>query len=456
MQIAIEDYYESARHHLEGSEDDVRRQIFDLYPFLLSKFGPQCSIKILIDALNKNQGTTAVIKNQLSKAEFYQGDVSDGQGLHIIHHPQELPNGQLNTIDSSIVACKAAAEFLAGKECTTKELRQALLQTDGDVELAALIAHGLPVEALGDLRAILAATNLKKSEEDPDAPKAVKFKTVVGTNQSSEAFAKIVRDASEVGEIEPAKLGPGKHTGGVLKARDAVTHQSYILKPGSGKQNPIIGESETGATQSQREAAFYSFACALDLGQFVPECHLILCGEKEYACIKFLPFNYKNLNDLKQQDPNLPKRLFSLYNDGTLHKWAVLDYISGNPDRHYGNVMASGDSIRLIDHGSAFAGLDFDPAKDGMSFVPCYLRPGVPGFNKLSVDEKLRKMPRLSAENEKKFRHWLLSLSSQTLGQILGGYGIDPSPELIRLEKLQAATNYQTADLAVLSAWVVP
>jgi hypothetical protein len=450
MQVTILDIYQDTKHHLEGSTEDVRAQVLDLYPFLRQKFGPQCSIGILIDALNKTQFAYASISDSISKSEE-NPPVVDGQGLHVVRYDQEAPVGQLNTSDVFIEVCKAAAAFLAGHECTARELRQALLEADGDAELAALIAHGLPATSMPDLRAVLAASDLKKSEQD-DTP--VKFLKVEPTNESSKAFAEIISRASEEGEIRSIKL-TGKHAKGILRARDSVTHKSYILKPGAGRQNPIVGENETSATQSQREVAFYAVACAFGLGEYLPECHLLLLDDKEFACMAFLSFNFKNLNDLKVHDASLPRRLLSLYNDGTLHRWAALDYVCGNPDRHSGNVMASGDSVRLIDHGSSFCGLSFDPAKDGMSFVPYYLRPSVVGFNKMSVDDKLRNMPRLNAENAARLKKWLLELNSGILGQLVTSYGIDPRPEQIRLERLQAATEYQSADLAVLSSWVV-
>jgi hypothetical protein len=445
MRLVIKDHYEDTRHTLEGSPEDVRSQVLDLYPFLLVKFGPHADIAIYVNALNKNQGTTAAIKDSLSKSQIN----ADGQGLHIIRHDIDTKHGQISTTDSQIEACRAAAEFLAGHPCSDQEMRQALLQEDGDPYKAAVVAHGLEDSAVADIKAIIDAS-LSKAEDQP-----VQFKTVASLTESGAIFATAIKSASDAGEVFPIKLGSGKHNKGTLKARDSENHQSYILKPGSGKQNPVQGEEESGSTQSQREAAFYNVAVAWGLGEYLPECRLLLIDGAQFACTVMLPMVYKNFNDLKALDPNLPKRLLHLYNDGTLHKWATLDYVCGNPDRHYGNVMASGDKVKLIDHGSAFAGASFDPAHDKQSFVPCYLRPGVPGWSKLSTDQKLRALPRLNAENESKFRKWLLDLNKQTLSQLLIPFGIDPTPEHDRLERLQKATSYQTADLAILSCWVV-
>ena len=159
MQVIVSDLYSSSRHHLEGNEDDVRAQLLELYPHLLVKFGAHCDIKILVDALNKSQFASASIVDSLNKHESYQGAVVEGQGLQVIRYGQNVPHGQVAPKMAQLEACRGAAAFLAGKPCTDLELRQALLQEE-QPELAALRAHNLPVTALKDLQAILAASTL--------------------------------------------------------------------------------------------------------------------------------------------------------------------------------------------------------------------------------------------------------------------------------------------------------
>jgi hypothetical protein len=453
MRVIISDHYENARHVIEGDDEDVRSQVLDLYPYLLTKYGPHCDINILVKDLNHSQFASAVVLNDLDKSDRYDtpGIIQDGIGQHVIRYPSSTKHGQIHTQDTQLEACREAGAFLSGHPCEDKEMRQALLQNDGNPELAALAAHGLPLTMLEDLRAVL-SSSLKKSEE---STQPVKFKDVSSATASGTVFAEIVKKSSDAGEIKHILLGKGKHNHGMLLARDSETHQSCILKPGSGHLPNSGGEQETGATQSTREACFFAVAQAWGLGEYMPECHLLLIDGQEYACSRFLPNSFKNFNDLKAHDPGLPGRLMHLYNDSTLHKWAAMDLILGNPDRNAGNVMASGDKVKLIDHGSTFAGASFDPAKDGISFVPYYLRPSVTEFNSLSTNDKLRKLPRLNAENEAKLRKWILDLNPELMGQIMTQYGIDSGPEKDRLQKLQQALGYQTADLAVLSAWVV-
>jgi hypothetical protein len=436
MKLTIKDLYQDKDEHLSGTPEDVRSQLLTLYPFLLTRFGPHCDIDILVDALNRSQCCFVVENDPLGKSEYH------GSAKH----------GQLYTVDEQLEALRAAAAFLAGHPCSDKEMRQALIQSDADPALAVLRAHGLSPDLLPDLVAVAnASQQLEKSEEDSQP---ISFSEVSPSTASAKAFADAVKAASEEGDIRPISFGKSKHGKGMFLAHVAGG-ASYILKPGSGKQNPVTGESESGSTQSQREAAFYSVAVAFGLGEYLPECHLLLIDGIEYACMVMLPRTFKNFNEIKAKDPNLPKRLLHLYNDGTLHKWATLDFVGGNPDRNAGNLMASGDTVKLIDHGSTFAGAHFDPAKDGISFTPYYLRPGVKGFQDLTAEQKLRVMPRLTHQNEHEFKKWLSALIPSTLTQCLTQYGIESSPSLARLRRLQEATAYQSADLAVLSAWVV-
>jgi hypothetical protein len=118
--------------------------------------------------------------------------------------------------------------------------------------------------------------------------------------------------------------------------------------------------------------------------------------------------------------------------------------------------MASGDRVMLIDHGSAFSGSAFDPPRDKYSFFPYYIKGMCPStFNGMPLDEKLRFLPRMSESSEFTFRKWLLDLDPTVLTNILGIFGIQGQPSVQRLLKIQAATQYQRADLAILGAWLV-
>ena len=51
MRVIIVDHYGGIRHHIEGSEEDCKRQLLDLYSYLLQKYGNQCDIRILYNLL---------------------------------------------------------------------------------------------------------------------------------------------------------------------------------------------------------------------------------------------------------------------------------------------------------------------------------------------------------------------------------------------------------------------
>jgi hypothetical protein len=164
---------------------------------------------------------------------------------------------------------------------------------------------------------------------------------------------------------------------------------------------------------------------------------------------------FKNLNTLRAEDKTLPKRLFMLFElEGTVHKWAVLDYVLGNVDSHSGNIMARGDRVFLIDHGSAFAGKSFSPATDKYTFTPAYLRALAPSnFKSLSSNEKLKALPRLHEDQAKKLGDWISGLDEKCLAEICYKYGIDPASEIDRSNNLKSMCGFMAPDMAVNSCW---
>ena len=120
--------------------------------------------------------------------------------------------------------------------------------------------------------------------------------------------------------------------------------------------------------------------------------------------------------------PAAARALAPYREQGLVHKWAVLDAVLGNPDRHAANVMIDKDDkvLALIDHGSAFAGPAFDPAHDKNSFVPFYLRAWSPGsFNSLSLKSKLAQMPEVSDQVRDDLRQWLNGIHADHLQSLL-------------------------------------
>jgi hypothetical protein len=441
LQLIVHDYLTDHTEDYEGSDVEVKSRLFKDFPYLLSKLGWDAPIDALVKDLDRQQMFSAVISSiNLFKTENLAKSIED--------------TPQLYSKDGYLDAIRAACEFLSGIQITDLKVRQALLANDGDELQALLEAHNLEVskDNLDALKAVLAAT-LSKSEPQP-----IKFNEVKAYNDSGTEFAAKVSRAAKSGNIFEINLGTGKHSKGTLIATDPETLEKIILKPGAGKQNPASGEGQNPASQSAREAAFYAMAKAWQLDSFLPECYLLELDGNEYAAMKFLRKQWVNGNDLKAEDPNMARRLLAIYlNDGTLHKLAMMDYILGNPDRHSGNIMFCGPEIKLIDHGSALAGIDFRPGVDNYSFVPYYLRVFAPkDFSKQLPEEKLLALPRINQEKSSELAVWLQHLDNQILLKILIGYNIDPAPEEARLEFLKVACGVQPADLAINSAWVMP
>ncbi len=442
--VVVEHHNNGNKRTFEGDDAVVRDELLDAYNWLLTKYGPHASVETLVKALDSAQAYTAVIHNGdvILKSE----DTAIREG--VLHDML----GQHKAYDAAL----AAAKFLAGGSAVL-DPRRCLVQADGDVVAAALLAFGLPVapDTIASIRAVLEASGSVLAKADPEAP-ALPVKAEPATPDAAE-FAEAINRSFKAKDAFHVKLG-GKHSSGSILARDPESQVSYLLKPGSGPQSPALGAREEEASQAKREAAAWAAAQICGVAQFLSEAHLVLLDDKEFAAMKLLPWSFKSALRLQQDDPNAPRRLFGIYlPDGTLHRLAAFDYIIGQTDRHAGNIMTRGADIKLIDHGAAFAGPDFNPALDQMSFVPFYLRALAPAnFGDLPPGDKLKALPRIGASAESNLRKWLGSIDTAKLISALQGFGVDPDPSISRLRSLQAACGHTPADLAVNGAWVLP
>ncbi len=346
--------------------------------------------------------------------------------------------------------CRAAA-FLSGQLIDETRFRQALA-LDLEPEEAALKAAGLEPtpDTLKALRAVVqiqALEGLHKNRGDH---------TVTGDDQD---LAHELVEAMDLGDNRPVQF-KGKHTGGMQIVR-VDSGKQWLLKPGSGSLSPAAGVREETASQSEREVAFFRVAEAWGLGQWMPTTRLMDIDGDQTAVMELLPLDWKNMEKLRDQNPHqLTSVLEKLLHDGTLHRWAVLDYVLGNPDRHGNNLMVGteedGFPVRLIDHGSTFAGKAFNPGHDASSFIPFYLRAHAGKRWKTMTDqERLQSMPRLGVGGDSDLREWVLGLDPKPLVDVLSRYGLRAEPSLERLQKLRAGVD--TADSAsrvVDAAWL--
>lgn len=345
----------------------------------------------------------------------------------------------------------SAAQFLSGKPTDDTLFRNALRQHDGDVHVAALLAHGLhPTKE--NIKALYSVTKIQSLHKSLTSTEYA----IVPAHPEAEGVVNELTEAIKLGHIQHVKLG-GKHSKGSLLVRS--DEENWLIKPGDNKNSPAAGVSQESATQSEREVAFYKCAEAVGIGHIVPQAELIMLNGKQAAAIHMLPFSWKNMDALKAEEPNIGRTSLEPYRQsGELFKWAILDYVLGNPDRHGMNLMVSdkddGHKVALIDHGSAFAGPGFNPGLDSDSWVPYYLRVWSHGkWKDLTFEERIKALPRAPADMEQSLFHWALGINPERLAAIMQRYGIHAGPSLERLQKIKACK--ENMDLYIGKLWVL-
>jgi hypothetical protein len=432
MRLEIKNLHSETSQVFEGTESEVKRDLFYRFPWLAKKFGLHASVGILIHSLNQTQAVEVI-------EEPGDIEVSDISKSEVI----KAHLGHSDTLESAL----RAAAFLSGKAINPEAIRAARNTTDDPHEVA-LIAAGLGIDKLKALKAVMTWDEAKKSETKPYKPENVQAVTPAGKE-----FADAVRAAAESGDISEVDLG-GVHSGGSLLAK-TPENSTILLKPGKG-QNSQRGAQDSSGSQPKRESAFYAASKILGIQDFIPETHLLLIDGVEYSAIQLLPWDFHDMNEMKAKDPSGPRRLLSLYlSRGDLHKWAAADYILGNPDRNAGNIMIRGDILNLIDHGSAFDGENFDPVHDNKSFVPYYLRVFVPNWADLDQESRFKAAPRVSTEMAAELGAWVQSIDTDALAHEISRYGIDPTPAVIRLQRLKEICYTMAPDLAINSLWTL-
>jgi 8-oxo-dGTP pyrophosphatase MutT (NUDIX family) len=370
-----------------------------------------------------------------------------------------------------------AARFLAGGSDVSPEVeKRALYAEGGNLDAAALRAYGFEVndDNLAALRAVADVGEFDKGEDvSPNAQE------VLAVHPEGEGVAEAVRYAYAHQFVVRVKLG-GKHSSGSMIAHDDRTGVTWLLKSGSHGAGVAAGASQDPSNPNAREAAWYHIAAAWGVAEAYPRAELVSIDGHWYAAMEMLPWSYKSLEDRrKNEDPNAPRRVLAPYlHAGLVHQWAAMDLIFGNPDSHGDNVLTEDrpeglerhrheqeaievdvqpEDVKLIDHGSAFAGSAFDPAHDQASFVPYVLRAWAPhdvNFNALPAEEKLKFLPRVASEVERDLREWFLAVNLEDALAICQRYGIDPEPQRLRYEKLGSMIESYPFDEAVNRLWV--
>jgi hypothetical protein len=442
--VLVENHVNEKTKIYEGSPELILRHILFDHPFLRTG-DPEYDgdLSNVIDMLDSQQSFSVEVEhNDITKSEQFDGSgmansqiVHDMMGFDIENTPEFL-----------------AAAFLAGTAPSVTP-RQAVYESDGNVEYAALRCYGLELtdKNLQALRSVKRIRNLNKSETEVRQPSSVEAALPEGEDVAQEV-SKAFKDQF-VFEVNLS----GKHSKGSLLAHNNENGDTWLLKPDGSSPGSAQGVEEEKAPSSSREAAFYHVAKEVEMYQYYPRCELLIIDGQHVAVMKLLPWTFKTMDHFKKEDPSLVRKTLQPYlADGTLHKWAALDLILGNPDSHSNNVMMNEEGdVRLIDHGSAFAGADFDPANDRNSFIPGYLRVWAPdNFKELAYKERNRYMPRVSEGVAKKLSSWLNGIHAETLAAIVYRYGIDPKPSLDRLAKLKGLALEMPVDRALTQLWL--
>lgn len=340
-------------------------------------------------------------------------------------------------LDTQVSEYINAIHLVCGKTVTLEEINKFVAHAGGDMLWASLMAAGL--DSQQDKEAVERAVNfitLYKNEDE------LEVKVIVPLTNSAKGVADALNRAKDAKKIERIKLG-GKHSSGALFAEDPDTQQFFLLKPEQKKNSPAMGMADSEIPEPMRECAFYAAAQVMGLGGDLPYSYLVSLDDKRFAAMEFLPMEFTTLEKLRRKDPHQITRTLQKYLDsGRIHKWAVLDYVLGDVDRHGNNLMVSQEDgrVKLIDHGSTFAGHAFNPGGDKDSFIPYYLRVWTSNkeFAKLPPEERMAAMPELNPVVDARVREWALMLDGNQVSKVISQFGIDPGPVLKRLSQVQA------------------
>jgi hypothetical protein len=236
---------------------------------------------------------------------------------------------------------------------------------------------------------------------------------------------------------------------------------SWLLKL-EPKNKPGVKSLKDTGPQFIKEACFYKLAHSVfGLVDYIP--HSVMGeiqkdGKPHYAvAIKMLPDDYKIAQDLEKDDEHEFKALIGeLTREGVVHKIATMFYILGEADSHGGNVMTNGKGLQMIDHGSSFANLAFDPSKDTDIFIPYILRVENDVKQNSNNETKFQGLPRIrNPKVAEELRDWILRLDPNLIKELMFKYKLDPSPELYRLEEIKELVKQSKyPDSLINSIWV--
>lgn len=456
MKVAVRNLYTDQEKTFEGDEQSLCQQLIQTYDWLWTGTPRDNDLQFLVGRLDGTQALEAEIVPELG----VDGEIqkSESETLLVPGDEQDLQNAlahldQYRGFTPDFDPVFRAGQILGRNVQTTPQILRASLMRHPNKLTAVAQARGLATE--DGLSAISAMASLIGDPKVTLGDK-VDAETVEPVNPWAEDAANDLQRAFKTGMVRAVLLN-GKYSLGSMVAWDPTTEHGYLLKSNKG-QSPAAGVREQSASPARREVGFWLVARQWGLDDDVPRADLISVDGQDVAAIKMLFPEWDNLGRKLGLDSGAIQRLFQPYLDsGELHKWAVLDYVLGNPDRNEENIMIneSDSTIQLIDHGSAFAGPDFDPGHDQNSFVPFYLRAWAPDdFGKLEPHLQLQQLPEPAPSLDRSLRDWIYSLDAALLESILERLGIDSEACLDRLARIKIGIQGRFPPTVINELWI--
>lgn len=296
-----------------------------------------------------------------------------------------------------------------------------------------------------------------EKESHPDLHGVEKFIPLTGTKADGRSI-NVINQSIKSGNVHNvSNVGHFTHDSFIAGFdRD----DSWLIKVEPKAKSAI--KSARYGLQAVKEVAFYKAAEEVfDLGQYTPKAilgEIVRHGEMHpAAAIKMYPGAFVSASHFEKAKPGSMRGILDKYRrNGTMHKWAAMLYILGDADAHGNNVLTNGEHVKLIDHGTSFADVSFDPGSDKKIFIPFILRGGYIKEH-MTPHNKLQLMPKIKSEHvEREFKHWLMNLDTHRLMGILDQFYIDPRPTLSRLKLVQKLVSQSDKpDEVINHLWVM-
>lgn len=157
-------------------------------------------------------------------------------------------------------------------------------------------------------------------------------------------------DLDAPGDEAPKSTSPGQTPRTAFYTTE--TGQKVFIKPSlSQRQLEDLLPLGKNFSTARREAVAHHLANALGIGHYVPTTTVFVhpITKEEYSAQAVVS------NAHHARDKGAEAMLQKMGDNGTLHKLAIFDHITGNSDRSYTNYLLTPESIQLIDNALSLA-----------------------------------------------------------------------------------------------------